>query len=73
MEAFRPDTLQQAFKGTQKESGKKGKQLFMPVRAALTGQVHGPDLKETISLIGREKVEQRLKYVIDNYHRLVSQ
>lgn len=73
LEAFRPDTLQQAFKGTQKESGKKGKQLFMPVRAALTGQVHGPDLKETISLIGREKVEQRLKYVIDNYHRLVSQ
>ena len=31
-------------KGVQQATGYKGKQLFMPIRAALTGQTHGPDL-----------------------------
>lgn len=67
-----PDSLKDAFKATQKVTGQKGKKLFMPVRAALTGSVHGPDLKESLTLIGREKVEQRLTYVVDNYDQLVS-
>lgn len=72
LESFDPNSLQRAFKQTQKASGQKGKKLFMPVRAALTGEVHGPDLKESLTLIGREKVEQRLQHVIDNYRQLVS-
>jgi nondiscriminating glutamyl-tRNA synthetase len=48
-------------KGVQQATGFKGKQLFMPIRAALTGQTHGSDLNETIVLLGREKAVQRLQ------------
>ena len=45
-----------------KEStGKKGKDLFMPLRHAITGQKHGPDMASLLPLIGREKILARLK------------
>lgn len=37
-----------------------GKQVFMPVRIALTGQMHGPDLDNIIALLGKENVIKRL-------------
>lgn len=43
-------------------SGRKGKLLFMPIRLALTGQEHGPDLKSLLPLIGREEIIERLKH-----------
>lgn len=42
-------------------TGAKGKALFMPLRLALTGQPHGPDMAAMTALIGREKIERRLK------------
>ena len=42
------------------ETGRMGKQLFMPLRLSLTGQEHGPELKLLLPLIGRKKVEKRL-------------
>ena len=42
-------------------TGRKGKALFMPLRLALTGEDHGPDLKALLPLIGRERAEARLK------------
>jgi nondiscriminating glutamyl-tRNA synthetase len=57
---FTPETIQAMFKSVQKETGQKGKQLFMPVRVALTGQTHGRDLNRTIALLGRERVLDRL-------------
>jgi glutamyl-tRNA synthetase len=41
-------------------SGRKGKQLFMPLRLALTGLDHGPELAALLPLIGREKAVERL-------------
>ncbi len=47
--------------GALKEStGRKGKPLFMPLRLALTGKAHGPDMGEMLPLIGREKALERL-------------
>jgi len=43
------------------KTGAKGKALFMPLRLALTGQPHGPDMAAMTPLIGREKIERRLK------------
>lgn len=43
------------------QTSKAGKNLFMPIRKALTGQEHGPELKNLLPLIGREKVISRLK------------
>lgn len=41
-------------------TGRNGKLLFMPLRKALTGKEHGPELKALLPLIGREKVVNRL-------------
>ncbi len=42
------------------KTGAKGKALFMPLRLALTGLEHGPDLAGLLPLIGREAVAERL-------------
>ncbi|QBX38040.1 glutamate--tRNA ligase [Brevundimonas sp. S30B] len=43
------------------ETGAKGKALFMPLRLALTGQAHGPDMAAITPLIGREAIQKRLR------------
>jgi len=42
------------------ETGRKGKALFLPLRRALTGMDHGPDMAALLPLIGRERALQRL-------------
>ena len=42
-------------------SGRKGKALFMPLRLALTGKEHGPEMKRFFPLMCRETVRQRLQ------------
>ncbi len=39
---------------------RKGKELFLPLRRALTGQDHGPELKKLLPLLGIEKTKSRL-------------
>lgn len=58
---FTVDGIKDMVKAVQKETGFKGKQLFMPIRAALTGQTHGPDLNQSIALLGKDKVVARLR------------
>ncbi|MCD1146712.1 glutamate--tRNA ligase [Peptoniphilus sp. KCTC 25270] len=48
-------------KKVQKAKGVKGKNLFMPARAAMTGNVHGPDLTSIIYLLGKEEILNRLE------------
>lgn len=42
------------------ETNRKGKELFMPLRKAITAQEHGPEMKYLLPIIGYEKVRQRL-------------
>jgi len=42
------------------ETGRKGKPLFLPLRRALTGRDHGPDMAALLPLIGRERALERL-------------
>ena len=50
-----------ALTGALKEStGRKGKPLFLPLRQALTGMDHGPDMKELLPLIGEDEARARL-------------
>lgn len=42
------------------QTGKKGRELFHPIRKALTAQENGPELKILLPLIGREKAYKRL-------------
>ncbi|KZE37385.1 glutamate--tRNA ligase [Bhargavaea cecembensis] len=60
LESFDPASIKAAIKAVQKETGHKGKNLFMPIRVVTTGQTHGPELQEAISLLGRDKVIRRV-------------
>ena len=42
-------------------TGAKGKALFQPLRLALTGEEHGPELKHLLPLIGRRRAAARLE------------
>jgi len=68
---YNVDNIKAALKGVQKETGYKGKALFMPVRVAVTGQAHGRDLDQTLYLLGRETVINRLERVITNRAEIV--
>ena len=52
-----------AIKRAGSQRGVKGKALFMPIRAALTGEVHGPDLATIIEIRGREDIISTLRAV----------
>ncbi len=60
LEVWDVASIQAAIKTVQKETGAKGKALFMPIRAAITGQTHGRDLNQTIWLLGKDRVLNRL-------------
>ncbi len=43
----------------------KGKQLMMPLRMALTGKEHGPELKRLFTALGKEGLLKRLRKALD--------
>jgi len=55
------ENIQQAIQNTKEITGNKGKMLFMPIRIKTTGQMHGPELPNTIHLLGKDVVLKRLK------------
>lgn len=59
------DELETAFKQAAQDAGQahglKGKNLWRAVRAALTGQPHGPELAKLVGIWGRERVLVQLK------------
>jgi nondiscriminating glutamyl-tRNA synthetase len=61
------ENLKQLIKEIQNETGYKGKALFMPIRAAATGQSHGPDLNRSLALLGKNKVLARVEAVLADY------
>ncbi|MGG3737136.1 glutamate--tRNA ligase [Aeribacillus pallidus] len=64
LETFEAAEIKAAIKRVQKATGHKGKKLFMPIRVAVTGQTHGPELPNAIALLGKEKVTKRLQGLI---------
>lgn len=66
-EDFKSENIFPQIKAVQKETGIKGKNLFMPIRIAVSGEMHGPELPDTIYLLGREKsiehIEKMLKHI----------
>jgi len=62
MNELTPEAIKLLFKEIQKETGYKGKNLFMPIRVALTGKTHGPELVEIIEIVGKENILKRLEF-----------
>ena len=67
VDVFEKDNIFPAIKAVQKETGVKGKNLYMPIRVATTGQQHGPELPLAIELLGKNKaishIEQALEVI----------
>jgi nondiscriminating glutamyl-tRNA synthetase len=53
-------SVKKVLKSIVKELKLGGKKVYMPIRVAITGKMHGPDLDQIIPLIGREKVFARM-------------
>lgn len=49
------------FKETQSATGIKGKDLYMPIRIKLTGQMHGIEMFNIIDILGKEETLKRLQ------------
>lgn len=54
-------------KRIQKKTGIKGKNLYMPVRASLTGNLHGPELSDIMYVLGKDNILKRIEYVENKY------
>jgi len=50
-----------------KKMGRKGRQVFLPLRCALTGNTSGPELEKIIQALGRDSIMRRLKMVSDSF------
>lgn len=55
------DAINNAINNVKNKVGAKGKLLYMPIRIKASGLMHGPELADTIYLIGQDTVIDRLK------------
>ena len=49
----------------EKKTGRKGKSLYAPLRAAVTGKTKGPELTRTLPLLGKERIIRRIKMALE--------
>jgi glutamyl-tRNA synthetase len=57
--------VEAALRGAVERTGMKAKQLFQPLRVALTGSTISPGIFETVALIGRDRALQRIDAALD--------
>lgn len=60
------DSVKSLLKEIQKETGLKGPKLFKPIRVAVTGKAHGPDLPLVMKILGKQNILSRINYVLNN-------
>lgn len=60
-EPWDEETLGQWLDAVKQKAGVKGKMLFQPIRLALTGRDHGPELKPLLVQIGKRRATARLR------------
>lgn len=66
LDEFTAENIKEKLRATQKETGYRGRKLFMPIRVATTGQTNGPELPKAIELVGKEVVISRLDQVLND-------
>lgn len=62
--SFIPEEIEGLIKQTGVDTNTKGKPLFMSLRIATTGDMHGPSLPVSLSLLGKTRVLSRLEQTI---------
>ena len=64
IDVFEATAIQKTIKSIQKDTKIKGRALYMPIRIAVSHEMHGPELPETIELLGRETTKKHLDAMI---------
>lgn len=59
------DDISSIIKTSGKQTDKKGKMLFMPIRIAISGKMHGPELPSIINIIGVDEAIKRINYTLN--------
>lgn len=54
------DNISTAINNVKTKANVKGKMLYMPIRISVSGLMHGPELPDTIYLLGKDKILERL-------------
>ena len=60
-----PESVEPALRGAVETSGMKAKQVFQPLRVALTGTTISPGIFETVALVGRDRALARIDAALD--------
>ncbi len=66
IDEFTTENAKAPFKTVQKATGYKGKNLFMTIRVALSGQTHGIDMADLLMILGKDKVAYRINKVLNS-------
>jgi nondiscriminating glutamyl-tRNA synthetase len=64
LETFSSENINLTIKELSKELNIKGKNLFMPLRIGISGNMHGSDLVETIRILGVDLIEKRVHNIL---------
>lgn len=64
-EPFTPDAVEAALRGVVERAGAKPKQVFQPLRVALTGTTVSPGIFETVAVMGRDEALARIDATLD--------
>jgi glutamyl/glutaminyl-tRNA synthetase len=64
-EPWTPEAVEMALRAAVERSGMKAKQVFQPLRVALTGTTISPGIFETVALIGRDEALARIDRALD--------
>jgi len=63
-DALGPDIYRSIISRLSERTGRRGKKLFLPLRAALTGRTKGPELDRCFAVLGRSSVRRRLEWAL---------
>lgn len=61
LEEWTSENLNQVINNVKEKANVKGKLLFMSIRIAASGLMHGPELADTLYLLGKDKILERIK------------
>ncbi len=65
LEELTGENVKQLIQELKSETGANGRKLYMPIRLAVTGQAHGPELAELIPILGKKRCRQRLHQMLN--------
>jgi glutamyl-tRNA synthetase len=63
---FGPDALEESLRGVVERHDAKPKQVFQPLRVAITGTTISPGIFESLSVLGREEAISRIERAVES-------